>query len=430
MAWSIDLLDEDDVRLFRRMGVFAGGAGLEAVQAICADPGDDSLAGLERLVDHSLIRSLPGRFGPRFGMLETIRADATQRLRSSPEADEINRRHAEYFAALIERAEPYLRSDEQRYWFARLDEELPNLRAAVEWSFQEEDGRLGLNIVTNSTDYLFYQGIVEGDWRRWMELARSRLDGLDAQMTGMVHLALGWYAIMRFELDESRAHGDLAIEYLQQSGDRRHLALAHVGWASTGLGIPDLFDAAVGHARRAVAIGEELGLRTIVAQGLNIWGELFRLHGQLDESTRIQQQARQIALEAGEEMRVAMLDHNLGIMGYIQGKPDAGRRLLSSVDLALAGDYVNIGVWSLLALAGPVAEVDPAAAARMVGAHNGIRERLRISPQVADRHDYETIVARVRELAGEDFAALEREGRNLDLGAAADLARMTLGGPR
>jgi predicted ATPase/class 3 adenylate cyclase len=428
VAWSVDLLDEAHVRLFRRMGVFAGGAGLEAVQAVCADPGDDVLLGLERLVDHSLVRSLPGRFGPRFGMLETIRANAAERLRSSREADDVCRRHAEYFASLVEKAEPYLRSDEQRYWFARLDEELPNLRAAVEWSFGEENGRLGLSIITNSTDYLFYQGIIEGDWRRWTDLARSRLDGLDPQMLGMVHLALGRYAFMRFELEEARAHNDLAIEHLQRSGDRRHLVLAHVGWASTGLGIPDLFEEAVGHARRAVALGKELGLLALVAQGLNIWGELFRLQGDLDESIRIQERARKAAVEAGEETRVAMLDHNLGIMAYLQGEPTAGRRLLSSVDLALDGDYVNIGVWSLLALAGPVAEVDPATAARMIGAHNGIRERLRMSPQVADRHDYETIVSRVRETAGENFVALESEGRRLDLRAAADLARAALGG--
>jgi predicted ATPase len=424
VAWSVDLLDEADVRLYRRMGVFAGGASLEAVEAVCADSGDDVLAGLEGLVDHSLLRSLTGRFGPRFTMLETIRTDAAERLRTSREADELPRRHAEYYAALVEEAEPYLRSDEQSYWFLRLDEELPNLRAAVEWSFRVEGGRLGLSIITNSTDYLFYQGVVEGDWRRWMDLARSHLDGVDTQMLGMVHYALGRYAFMQFDLDGARKHNDLAVEHLERSGDRRHLALAHVGLASTGLGVPALFDEAVDHAREAVAIGEELGLPAIVAQGLNIWGELFRLRGDLDESIRVQEEARAKAVEAGEEMRVAMVDHNLGIMAYTRGEPAAGPRLLGALDRALEGDFKNVAVWALLALAGPVGEVDPAAAARMIGAHNGVRDRLRLSPQIADRIDYQTIVDRVRGLAGEAYVSFEREGRSLDLRAAADLARV------
>jgi len=137
ISWSHDLLSPPVRQLFRQLSVFAGSWALEAAEVVCqpADgAGSDVLEGLAALMDKSLIRQEEIPNGEvRFGMLETIRAYAFERLRESGEAEALRRRHAEYYLALAETAAPYLSGPEQARWLAGLAPEHDNLRAALNW---------------------------------------------------------------------------------------------------------------------------------------------------------------------------------------------------------------------------------------------------------------------------------------------------------
>ncbi len=124
IAWSYDLLDEAEQRLFARLAVFAGGCTLEAAEHVTGADLDT----LQSLVDKSLLRHTDDRFW----MLETIREFALDRLEESGEADELRRRHAAHFLALAEEAEPHLVGGSPRVWLDRLEREHDNLRAALD----------------------------------------------------------------------------------------------------------------------------------------------------------------------------------------------------------------------------------------------------------------------------------------------------------
>ncbi|UUU25162.1 BTAD domain-containing putative transcriptional regulator [Streptomyces sp. DSM 40750] len=125
VEWSWDLLDEAERELARRLAVFSGGATAEAVEAVCGVPYAEDL--LASLVEKSLVEVADGRYR----MLETIRAYAAERLAGEDDPRRLRTAHAEYFLALAERAEPFLRSAGQLPWLARLTAEHGNLDTAL-----------------------------------------------------------------------------------------------------------------------------------------------------------------------------------------------------------------------------------------------------------------------------------------------------------
>ena len=137
IEWSYDLLDPAVKELFARLSVFAGSFPLAAAEEVC---GAD-LDGLAALVDSSLLKPIGD---DRFLMLETIREYALERLAASEEAEELRRRHADFFAALAEQAYER-RFDAEAEWSGRLELDHDDLRAALDWlAANDPDGALEL----------------------------------------------------------------------------------------------------------------------------------------------------------------------------------------------------------------------------------------------------------------------------------------------
>jgi predicted ATPase/DNA-binding SARP family transcriptional activator len=141
--WSHDLLDAAEAEAFARFAVFAGGATTETAQEVT----DTDIDVLQGLVDKQLLlRRHDSGPEPRLSMLETVRQYAGERLGADPTAPEIHERHCRHYLALAERAEPELFTSGEAAWLPRLDAEVENFRAALDWSLRHGNPTLGLRL--------------------------------------------------------------------------------------------------------------------------------------------------------------------------------------------------------------------------------------------------------------------------------------------
>ncbi len=143
LEWSYDLLHQDEKILYGRLGVFVGGFTIEAAEAVCNPDGKlDILESLTSLVNNSLLRQEETAADePRFGMLETIRAYALERLADSGEMETVREGHARYFAdVVLNQIGLQLYSAKALYWLNWLEREHDNIRATLTWSLSSPQG--------------------------------------------------------------------------------------------------------------------------------------------------------------------------------------------------------------------------------------------------------------------------------------------------
>jgi predicted ATPase/class 3 adenylate cyclase len=271
IAWSYDLLREEEKAFFRRLSVFMGGCTLEAADQVCATcegleldcsgcgASPDALDAAAALVDQSLLRREESPEGePRFVMLETIREYGLERLREAGEEMPIRRTHAEYFLALAERAERELTGPQQALWLSRLEVEHDNLRAALTWSLEQTEAEIGLRLGAALWRFWIVKGyMVEG--REHLQRLLALPDGSTqsqpraAVLNGLGTLIheIGDYQTARPLLEES-----LAI--WRNLGDRLGMssAMNNLGWVLTML---NDHPAGFAHSMEALTICRELG---------------------------------------------------------------------------------------------------------------------------------------------------------------------------
>ncbi|TAM65336.1 MAG: adenylate/guanylate cyclase domain-containing protein [Chloroflexota bacterium] len=227
IAWSWDLLDEPSRALLARLSVFVGGAPLDAIGPVCDPEGElgvDVLDGLEALVDQSLVQRQERAGEPRFGLLETIREFAAERLVSRGWPAVLRERHARYFADFAARARAAFMGPSMTAWLDRLEVEHDNLRAAFAWAIEAGEAELALRLAGSLWRFWQIRGhLAEGAEQAGRALAmpggerfpEARIQALDA--------AAG-IAYWRADMTTARELYGQSLELLRQQGDRRALA--------------------------------------------------------------------------------------------------------------------------------------------------------------------------------------------------------------
>ncbi|TCO58005.1 BTAD domain-containing putative transcriptional regulator [Actinocrispum wychmicini] len=182
VEWSWGLLSEPERTLAGRLSVFATGATLEAVTAVCAGddlPSADVLYVLASLVEKSLVEAIEGADGvPRYRMLQTVRAFAAARL---VDADEVRARFTGYMLAMIEELEPKLRGPDQLGHLATMDADRQNILAALRIAVDRGDGDTSFRIGAAWTWYWLLRQGAFADMSSEHSLPLERMKSLAAQ---------------------------------------------------------------------------------------------------------------------------------------------------------------------------------------------------------------------------------------------------------
>jgi predicted ATPase/DNA-binding XRE family transcriptional regulator len=430
IAWSYELLRKPEQRLFRRLAVFVGGCTVAAAAAICGDEGGEGgavLEGLEALVDKSLLRAeAPTAGGLRFTMLEIIHEYALECLDASGEVEMRSRRHLGYYLPLAENAAQL--GPEQDEQDAQLAAESANVRRGLEWTREQRETGLGLQLLVASARTWYIHGMA-AELARWYEdlLALDATAGERAASPSLRVQVL--YGLARFALDQGQyaRMEQLAWESLalaerldERQGMGNALWLLGVG-AQARADLPEatrLFEQGLSCAREA---GDAGG----VDMALISLGHLARASGDYARATHLFEEALAHARAIHMTWGVANMLTHLALLARDQG--DYARALaLAQESLTLHGAFGNKTylAWNFEAIATVAGALGQSERATQLCA---VAERLRQEvsaprpPDEQQRYD-QTLDAGREALGGETFEQAWTTGTTLTLEAAMTLA--------
>jgi predicted ATPase/class 3 adenylate cyclase len=418
IAWSYELLDETERRLFSRLAVFAGGFALAAAEQVS----DADLDTLTSLVEKSLVRQ--GK--DRFRMLETIREFALESLTQSGELDEIRRRHLDFFLALAER-EGSPSEPEAPVRLGRLEDEHDNLRAALHTARETGNARLELRLAAALAVFWEVRGhLSEGRERLGEAVERdpeapAELRGLALRMGAIIAVKQGDFETARRLAEAMRdlgaAKGDEA-----RSGDAPHF----LGLIAMEEG---RFDEARTLYEQAKSLREPFGLGISLQSTVHNLGLLAMTQGDYGRARPELESSLAMARELGSEQQIANSLCDLGFAELGDGRLDQARsRLGEAVESATRLGWKENVAYCLVGLSAiALAEGELELAAHLVGQADFLAEEVQLKFEVYAEAARARVEQELRSRLGEDrLEALYVEGRSLSMEAAVSEALAAL----
>jgi predicted ATPase/DNA-binding SARP family transcriptional activator/class 3 adenylate cyclase len=351
--WSYELLSPELQQFFACLSVFRGGWTLEAAEAVCEQP--LALDQLEQLRECSLVLAEDASGETRFRLLETLREYGLECLAASGEAERAWRRHAEFFLALTEAAEPGLKGPDQVVWLDRLEREHDNLRAALTCSIEKGEAELSLRLGEALWRYWQVRGyFAEGRERLAAVLALAGASEFKAARAEVLHGA-GLLAYDQSDYSNARTVNEEALIIRRQLGDQRGIAasLNNLGHVARLQG-----DYALARAlyEESLAIGRDLGDKQGLTVSLNGLGLVHCHQGDCAAARPRLEESLAIGRELGDKRRISISLKNLGLLAQEEGDYSLASALLEeslviaqelSDRLGMARSLHNLGTVAL-----------------------------------------------------------------------------------
>jgi non-specific serine/threonine protein kinase len=368
MDWSYDLLTVGEQAVLRRLSAFAGSFDLEAATPVCGGPPgftprevNDTI---ETLADRSLV--VPRGGAPaRYGLLETVREYARERLEAAGEAETVRARHRDYFLALAECAQTrFIRRDQGR-WYARIDTELENLVAAEQFSRVRGDANSVCRFAMSMWRFFGRRGYLRTGLE-WVERAlplateagvraeiangaavlaggvgnrnvRRRYAGealRSAEWIGSPVLAATATMLVGLSAEDPAEARSLLLEAIrlaESAGDRFWAGVSkfNLGYVEMGTGNADT---ARGLFADALALFDEVGDLYFINKTLIALGNLEVRASRHEAALPLLHRAGEISAELGDLDNIAWGLEGLAAIAATRGDADRAARLLGAAD--------------------------------------------------------------------------------------------------
>jgi tetratricopeptide (TPR) repeat protein len=361
------------------------------------------------LVDKSLLRQSEGADGePRFRMLETLREFGREQLEANGEGDAIRDRLAAWCLVLVEQFEP-------AKWggniaptrAARLDEELPNLRAAISWLLVRREATRALRLVVAVEDFWTQRHLTDAELHHWLEETLAAAPGAPAHDRALAHWLLALAHRNLGHDDATMHHAQQLLAAAEESGDPAALGIAHLALGYAWQDHGDIARAAATYAEatrtwRAAGVLEALalGAQANLADCLVIQGDLEAGVPMLEDAlTRLR--------NSDPPWFLAVIINLRGYAALRQGDlPTAVRLFTEVIDGSRTLHHTQSLLEAMVGLAGVTLAIGQAAqAARLLGAIETARDAVGIK-RVDNWNHAERITAETR--AALEPAAFER----------------------
>jgi predicted ATPase/class 3 adenylate cyclase len=431
VAWSYDLLDEPQRRLFERLSVFAGGFTLAAAEQVCAgDPIDasDVLDLLSGLVERSLVvHEQPGP-PSRYRMLETTRAYGKDRLVDSGMLASLRDAHLAWIDSFVHTAKPHLDGPDQEQWLDAVAVELDDVRAALSWALAGGDTVTGLACAATLYRYWYVRAVREG--RMWLDRLLAQAAEAPPKILAKALYAAGELASDQGDHEVARSRHEQALRLYREVGNRHGEA-----WALHGLGIAEWGlgrTASAGERlHAALDLFRELGDPVGMAFALQVGAGWELAFGDVATAGEYVDEHSKLVRPTGIAQLIAHANELSAYARWRQSNDPALAREGLREALRLHHEIGSVFCMAhcLEGVAGLAVDMRrPDVAARLLGATDAVREAAGTPVPPYEHLLYDDTWEGARSALGEErFAAELARGRELDLGAAVDEALAVLG---
>lgn len=342
IAWSYDLLDESEKKLFRRLAVFHGWCTLEAVEAVCnydrecnSNPRLALISSdcVQSLLDKSLLQRREATDGKlRLWMLETLHEFALEKLQESGEYETLKREHALYFMRLGEEAEPELRGKQQTEWLLRLELEHDNIRAVLRWSIESASGEaveLGIRILGATWRFWNIRGHFSEGRELLTEILAIEMALLYPTMRAHRAKALNGAGVLAWSQGDyvgAQALHEESLALRRELGDKLGVAhtltnLGNVAWSQGD------YAAAQALHEESLVLKRELGDKLGISYSLNNLGTVAKEQSAFVAARALYVESLALRRELGDQLGIAYTLTNLGVVAHLQGDYSYARTL-------------------------------------------------------------------------------------------------------
>lgn len=260
-------------------------------------------------------------------MLEPVKQYAREKLEGGGEAEEVRRRHATFFLALAEEAEPRLRGPQDVAWLGRLEAEHGNLRAALSWALVQRDDERGLRLAGALWRFWEAHGhYTEG--RRWLAEALEKAESAPAAARAKALEGSGWLVYRTGEIDRAVVASEEGLKLNHQAGLGGAAAadlLRVLGWMAWAKGD---YEQAKELLEESFGLSRDADDRFGVADALLMLGSALGSLGDRKREKQLHEEGVALCRELGYASTLAKFLFSIGYGLLLEGDHERGRGLI------------------------------------------------------------------------------------------------------